>query len=284
MRWHDSCHSFRRLIPQPSAVKPGASTESLVTSAWSSSDLIAGARTIAAYIFCSVYTLVLGPIGLILAVAFRWPNALYQLAIVAVRTALAIVGIRYVVEGEEHIDGNRPSVYCVNHASNLEPPILFHVLSRIAPRLQILYKAVLHRLPVLGWGFDIVGFVPIERGNREQSSKAIDQATDQLRKGNSFLVFPEGTRSRTGELLPFKKGAFILAIRAQAPLVPMAITGARAAMRKGSFIIRPTIVHVKIGPPVPTKGLGLDARDSLIAELRSRMQGLLHAISERAPS
>jgi 1-acyl-sn-glycerol-3-phosphate acyltransferase len=246
------------------------------------SDLIAGARTIAAYIFCSVYTLVFGTIGLILAIVFRWPNVLYQLAIVAVRLALAIVGIRYEVEGEEHIDGARATVYCVNHASNLEPPVLFLVLSRIAPRLQILYKAELHKLPILAWGFDFVGFVPIERGNREQSSKAIDKATEQLRQGNSFLVFPEGTRSRTGELLPFKKGAFVLAIRAQVAIVPIAITGARAAMRKGSFIIRPITVRVKLGPPVLTAGVGLDGRDALIADVRGRVQGLLHAFGERA--
>lgn len=250
-----------------------------------SSALIAGPRTVAAYVFCAVYTLTIGPVALILALAFNWPNALYLAAIVAVRVALALVGIRYVVDGAEHIDGTRPSVYCVNHSSNLEPPVLFLVLARrFAPHLGILYKAVLHRLPVLGWGFDFVGFVPIERGNREQSTRAIDKATDLLRRGHSFLVFPEGTRSRSGELLPFKKGAFILAIRAQVPLVPMAITGARTAMTRGSFIIRPTVLRVKLGPPVFTKGLGLESRDALIADLRSRVQGLLHAFAERAAS
>jgi 1-acyl-sn-glycerol-3-phosphate acyltransferase len=244
--------------------------------------VIAGARTIAAYVFCAVYTLLFGSIGLILAIVFRWPNLLFQLAIVCVHSALAIVGIRYEVEGGEHIDPARPSVYCVNHVSNLEPPVLFLVLSQIAPKLAILYKAELHALPVLGWGFDFVGFVPIERGNREQSTKAIDKATDQLRRGFSFLVFPEGTRSRSGELLPFKKGAFVLAIRAQVAMVPMAITGARESMRKGSFIIRPTTVRISIAPPVATAGLGLDGRDALIADIRARVQGLWHGLSERA--
>lgn len=239
---------------------------------------IAGCRTAAAYVFCSVYTLLLGTPGLILAVAFRRPMILYRLAIIAVRSALAIVGITFVVEGGEHIVRGRATVYCVNHASNLEPPVLFLALSRLFPRFQILYKAVLHRLPILGWGFDFVGFVPIERGNREQSAKAIDQAARQLRAGNSFLVFPEGTRSRTGELLPFKKGAFILAIRAQVPIVPTAITGAREAMRKGSPIIRPVTVRIKFGEPVPTAGLGPESRDALIVDVRGRVHALLQDI------
>lgn len=244
------------------------------------STVIAGCRTFAAYIFCSVYTLALGTPGYILAVTFRRPMILYRLAIIAVRSALAIVGIKYTVEGGEHIVRGRPTVYCVNHASNLEPPILFLALSRLFPRLAILYKAALHRLPVLGWGFDFVGFVPIERGNRDQSAKAIEQSARQLRNGFSFLVFPEGTRSRTGDLLPFKKGAFILALRAQVPIVPVAITGARAAMHKGSPIIRPVRIRIRFGEPVPTAGLGPDDRDDLIATVRGKVQELLHAIRE----
>jgi 1-acyl-sn-glycerol-3-phosphate acyltransferase len=244
--------------------------------------LIAAIRTIAAYVFCSVYTLTVGPVALVLAIVFRWPNVLYGAAIVAVESALLILGIRYVVEGAEHIDGKRPSIYCVNHVSNLEPPILFLVLAhRFAPHLGILYKAVLHRLPVLGWGFDFVGFVPIERGNRDQSSKALDKAVDLMHNGHSFLVFPEGTRSRSGELLPFKKGAFIMALRAQVPVVPTAITGSRAAMTPGSFIIKPTTVRVKMGEPIPTAGLGLESRDALIAQTRDRVQDLLRTFGDR---
>ena len=245
--------------------------------------MIAGIRTIAAYVFCSVYTLTVGPVALVLAILFQRPNFLYYAAIVAVESALVILGIRYVVEGAEHIDGKRPSIYTVNHVSNLEPPILFLVLARrFAPHVGILYKAVLHRLPVLGWGFDFVGFVPIERGNREQSSKALDKAVDLMHGGHSFLVFPEGTRSRSGELLPFKKGAFIMALRAQVPVVPTAITGSRSAMTPGSFIIKPTTVLVKMGTPIPTAGLGMESRDALIAQTRERVQELLHDIGDRA--
>jgi 1-acyl-sn-glycerol-3-phosphate acyltransferase len=238
---------------------------------------------VAAYVFCSLYTLIVGSIALILALVFRWPSVLYAAADVAVSTACAIVGLRYEVEGTEHIDPLRPSVYAVNHSSNVEPPVLYMVLRALHWRRQILYKAELHNLPVLAQGFDFVGFVPIQRGNREQSQRAIEKASQRIRAGYSFLVFPEGTRSRTGELLPFKKGAAILAIRAQAPLVPMAIVGARSAMRKGSFIISPVRIRIRVGPPVPTAGLALDDRDAVTQTLRERIHGLLQDLAAARP-
>ena len=154
--------------------------------------------------------------------------------VVVVRLGLSTVGIRYRVAGEQYIQHDRAAVYCVNHASNIEPPLLYLVLAALHPRLRILYKAELRAaIPVLRSAFDVVGFVPVERSNREQSMRAIDAAANALRHGNSFLIFPEGTRSRTSKLLPFKKGGFIMAIKGGAEIVPMAIQGTRAAMRKG---------------------------------------------------
>src|SRR5207245_4324851 len=95
------------------------------------------------------------------------------------------------------------------------------------------------------------------------------------RDGHSFLIFPEGTRSRTGELLPFKKGGFIMALKAQAPVVPVAISGARNAMRKGSPIIHPVRVTVAFGAPIETTGLGLEDRDALVASVRDGVAALL---------
>jgi 1-acyl-sn-glycerol-3-phosphate acyltransferase len=240
-------------------------------------------RTVAAYVFCSLYTLTVGSLALILALVFRWPSVLFAAADVAVGVALAIVGLRYEVEGGEHIDPLRPSVYCVNHSSNVEPPMLYMVLRSLHWRRQILYKAELHNLPVLAQGFDFVGFVPIQRGNREQSNRAIEKASQRIRAGYSFLVFPEGTRSRSGELLPFKKGAAILAIRAQAPMVPMAIVGARSAMRKGSFIISPVTIRIRVGTPLPTAGTTLDQRAEVTQALRERIQGLLGELAAPRP-
>jgi 1-acyl-sn-glycerol-3-phosphate acyltransferase len=138
-----------------------------------------------------------------------------------------------------------------------------------------LYKAELHKFPLMGTLFDIGGFVPIDRGDREKALASIRRGAESLRAGNSFLIFPEGTRSRTGDLLPFKKGGFIMAIEAQAPVVPVAVRGGRAAMRKGSPVVYPVVVMVRIGRPIPTEGLTLDDRDRLIEKVREEVQKLL---------
>lgn len=237
--------------------------------------IVAAVRSLAAYVGVSLWVLLLGPPGVLLAICLRRPDVLYRLGRGGVRLGLASAGIRYRVAGREHIQRGRAAVYCVNHTSNVEPPILYMALSALHPRLRILYKAEIHKLPVLGRAFDVAGFVPIDRADREQSRRAIDQAAAALRAGHSFLIFPEGTRSRTGRLQPFKKGGFVMAIKGNAPVAPVAIRGARAAMRKGSPIVRPVTVSVRIGPPVELETGTLAERDRLIARTRAGVEALL---------
>ena len=241
------------------------------------STVVAAVRSVAAYVLVSVYVAVTAPVGMLLALIVRHPGVLYWFGRQGVRIGLATVGIRYRVAGAEHVLGSRASVYCVNHTSNLEPPIVYMALRAVHPKLRILYKAELRKLPLLPAAFGIAGFVPIERRNREQSRAAIDAAAAALAAGFSFLVFPEGTRSRSGELLPFKKGGFVMAIRGEAAIVPLTILGAGRAMRRGSPIIRPVTVSVRIGPPIDSRRFGFARRDALIARTRSTMEGLLSA-------
>jgi 1-acyl-sn-glycerol-3-phosphate acyltransferase len=143
--------------------------------------------------------------------------------------------------------------------------------------MHVLYKAELNRLPILGQVLRLGEFVPVDRDNKEEAFKAIESAAHSIRRGNSFLIFPEGTRSRTDALLPFKKGGFIMSLHAQAPIVPVAVTGGRASMRKGSWIVRPVDVTVRIGEPIETAGMTDDDRDRLIALVRQRIESLLQA-------
>jgi len=233
--------------------------------------LIAAVRSVLTYIVVSLYVLLAGPIALAIGVGLKNKTALYGPGHIGVGLALGLAGIRYRVRGREHIPANRAVVFCSNHESNVDPPVLFQALHK---RLHVLFKAELTKIPVLGAVMLGGGFVPVERERREASMASIDRAAASIREGNTFLIFPEGTRSKTAELLPFKKGGFIMAIKAQAPIVPVAVSGGRSAMRKGSWLVRPVMVDVKIGEPVETTGLSLDDRDELIEIVRRRIEEL----------
>jgi 1-acyl-sn-glycerol-3-phosphate acyltransferase len=237
-----------------------------------SATLLAAVRSAATYVGVAAYVALAAPPGLLVAFGFRRNGILYDLGHVGVRLGLALSGIRVRVSGLERAPGDRAVVFCANHQSNVDPPILFTTLHR---RLHILFKAELLKLPLLGRVFVAGGFIPVERADRERALASIADGARSIREGHSFLIFPEGTRSRTSRMLPFKKGGFIMAIEAQAPVVPVAITGGRTAMRKGSRLVWPARVTVQVGEPIDTRGMTLADRDDLIAETRRRVEALL---------
>jgi 1-acyl-sn-glycerol-3-phosphate acyltransferase len=234
--------------------------------------IIAAFRSAATYLLVSLYVLVTGPIGMVLAIAFGWTDVLYQFGHGGVRLALALTGIRFRVSGRENLPVGRAAVYCSNHQSNVDPPVLYEALH---PRMHILYKREIDGIPILARAFRIAGFIPVDRRNKEVAMRSIETGAASIRAGNSFLIFPEGTRSPTDELLPFKKGGFIMAIKAEAPVVPVAVQGGRAAMQRGSWIIRPVTVSVRVGRPVETAGTPLDDRDKVIAKVKREIEALV---------
>ncbi len=234
--------------------------------------LVAAVRSVSAFVAIAAYVLIAAPPGMLITQLTGRNGLLYDLGHIGAWIGLKLAGIRVVIRGREHLTPGRAVVFCANHESNVDPPVLFQVLHR---RLHVLYKAELSKLPLLGRVFILGGFVPVERDNREAAMASVSRGAESLRAGNSFLIFPEGTRSRTRQLLPFKKGGFIMALQAQAPIVPVAIHGGRAAMRKGSRLVWPTTVTVTIGPAIETRGLTVDDRDQLIGLVRDTIQRML---------
>ena len=234
--------------------------------------LIAAVRSILTYVAVSLYVLIVAPPGMLIAALFGAKRHLYVLGHLGVRLGLTLSGIRYRVAGREHVRPDRAAVYCSNHQSNDDPPVLFDAFH---PMLHILYKAEIDAIPILARAFRYGGFIPVDRRNKEAAKRSIEAGAASIRAGNSFLIFPEGTRSRTAELLPFKKGGFVMAIQAQAPVVPVAVQGGRDSMHKGSWIIRPVTVSIRIGEPVESAAYSLDRRNDLIAAVRARIEALL---------
>jgi 1-acyl-sn-glycerol-3-phosphate acyltransferase len=233
---------------------------------------IAAVRSFLAYITVSLYVLVTAPVGMLLAMTFGWTDLLYVFGHAGAQLGLSLAGIRFKVAGRENLPQGRAAVYCANHQSNVDPPVLYRA---VHPRLHVLYKQEIDRIPLLARAFRMAGFIPIDRHNKESALRSIEAGASSLRSGHSFLIFPEGTRSKTDQLLPFKKGGFRMAIKAGAPIVPVAISGGRAAMVRGSFIIRPVTLTIRVGRPVETRAVDVEARDVLIERVRHEIATLL---------
>jgi 1-acyl-sn-glycerol-3-phosphate acyltransferase len=158
-------------------------------------------------------------------------------------------------------------IFMANHESFLDGPLLMTVLDR---PVRAVVKRFVVDIPVMGPGMRFVGYVPVEKGGAGAGRAAVLRAAEAVRKrGYSFLVFPEGTRSWDGALLPFRRGGFFLALHAGAPLVPVTIRGTRALMPRGSRLIRKGLVRVVFHPPVPVTGATPETMAGLMERVRT---------------
>jgi 1-acyl-sn-glycerol-3-phosphate acyltransferase len=183
------------------------------------------------------------------------------------RIALWLAGVRLVVHDDDVLRQPTPRVFVSNHVSWYD---IFTLLA-ILPRYRFVAKAELFKIPLFGTAARRAGTIPIQRENRKAAFQAYDEAAREIRSGASVVVCPEGTRGDSYALRPFKKGPFVLAIAAEAPVVPLVLYGTREVQRKGSFIIRSGTVHVHFLEEIPTAGMHYEDRDRLADECWRRM-------------
>jgi 1-acyl-sn-glycerol-3-phosphate acyltransferase len=180
-------------------------------------------------------------------------------------------GLSVTVVHPERLEGVQPCVYVANHRSWVDA---WTVVSVLPDSVRFTPKKELMRLPLFGQALRAGKHIAIDRQHHDRAVAAIETAEDLVRGGISAVIFPEGTRSRDGRLLEFKKGAFVLAIEAQVPVVPMWITGTRAVLPRGSIVLRPGPIVLRVGAAIPTTGLKYDDRDRLSAQTREAMLAL----------
>ncbi len=198
-------------------------------------------------------------------------NPVYRVGVWGARMALWLAGVRLDVRGREKIPKGRAVVFMPNHQSNCDPPASLVVL----PPVLVMAKQEFFKVPILGRAMRLRGFIPVDRKNRERAIAAVEKAVETIKAGNSFLAYPEGTRSPDGRLQPFKKGVFVMAIKAGAPIVPISISGTSHIMRKGEARIRPGTVRITMHDPVPTEGCTIEDRGKIIERVRAAiMTGL----------
>jgi 1-acyl-sn-glycerol-3-phosphate acyltransferase len=197
---------------------------------------------------------------------------LFFLGHFCIRAVGWLCGIRVQVSGKEHIRADQVYLFLSNHQGNIDGLVLFYGTGR---NLRALIKKEIMRIPVLSRVLRAVSFVAIDRTDPLGARAGIERATRLLRDGLSFFAFPEGTRSRDGQLGDFKKGVFVMAINAGVPVMPVTICSSRAIQPPGRFAIRPGTVRLIFHKEIPTTGLQPEDRDRLLLATRAAIdQGL----------
>jgi len=228
-------------------------------------------RTLFVAIFLSLYCIVVGIPLLFWTVISRNPGALYWAGVKGVRFFVRSVGVRFDVSGQERIPSGA-CLFVANHTSSADAPA---VVGAIPRRIAILLKKSLFSWPIAGQAFTLAHFIPVERGNHESAIASLEKATEAMREGQSFLIYPEGTRSPDGRLQEFKRGAVVMAIKAGVPIVPMICAGAQKVMEKRSFVLRPGVITVEFLEPIDASAYTFEQRDELNRRIREAMAAAL---------
>ena len=208
--------------------------------------------------------MIVAPPVLLIGSLFNRQNWIYWWANWGARTWLRLSGVKVKVTGGELLDPKQPYVFVSNHWSYLDAAPLFAYTGR---RVGMVAKKELLKAPILGYAMGFVNVIAIDRSNRERAVETLQIATDRLRSGISFGVCPEGTRARPGEMLPFKKGAFHMAVQAVVPIVPIALKNSDVLMGKGTGEAWPGTIEMVMMKPVDTSWVSGDEDLQKLVEL-----------------
>jgi len=225
-------------------------------------------RTINAWLIYFFSTMVLGTIAVLLSLFFPSGNPSHRVARLWGRIQLGSTGTKVKVLGLENVEPQKSYIIASNHQSNFD---IFTLLGYLPIQFRWIAKAELFRTPFMGWAMTRIGYIPIERGSPKKAYRNILQAAEKVKQGVSVMIFPEGTRSPDGKLQPFKKGLFLIAIKSQAPILPIVIRGTKEIMPKGDWRTHPGQVDVIIDPPIETAGISTDQEEKLAHRVRNTL-------------
>jgi 1-acyl-sn-glycerol-3-phosphate acyltransferase len=228
-------------------------------------------RSLGVWIVISLATIAFGLPAIPLALVPPRGEWFLKLARGWARLILAVSGVRVRVLHRERFAEDASFVVAANHESFYDILVLLAVLPM---SVRFLAKRNLFRLPFLGWSIAAAGFIPVDREARSRNTGVVDAALARLQNGRSLVVFPEETRTRTGELLPFKTGAALIASRSGLPILPLGLGGTLRIQRRGGFMITPSRVALSVGEPISASGEGKRERSELTEELRRRIGAL----------
>jgi len=218
-------------------------------------------------IFLTIYILIVGPPLLVYTFVTKHVDPLYWAGIKGVMFFVNCVGVHVEVKGTERIPEGT-CIFAANHTSSADAPA---VVGAIPRRIAILLKRSLFDWPIVGQAFHLAHFIPVDRFNRESAIESVEKATESLRAGQSFLIYPEGTRSPDGRLQEFKKGTAVMAIHAGVPVVPVACSGAHRVMEKRKLNIHPGTILVEFLEPIDPTKYTLEERAALVQEIHDRL-------------
>jgi 1-acyl-sn-glycerol-3-phosphate acyltransferase len=222
-------------------------------------------RTLYIAIWVVFATLVCGIVVIVLSFFLRSGNFMHKIARFWGKSILVVSRIKVTVKGMSNIDPSSPYIYMPNHQSNFDIPVL---LGHLTVQFRWLAKMELFKIPIFGRAMRNVGYISIDRSNRQSAFESLKVAAEKIKSGVSVLIFPEGTRSRDGKIRPFKKGGFVMAIDSGVPLVPVVITGTRAINPRGRFRVYPGHVSMVIHKPIATSTYTRETKEALMEKVR----------------